>query len=124
MLRQLAEKSKDPKLWFLLQAFHLRGFINEPFLHASWGERAATKDSYLFLICFTTQNSLMCAFCFALLVFLAFFAITKQKAFLSFPSMRKATYLSEKEKSRTGKHPSEKGRNNRKENNKTCQECL
>lgn len=108
--------------------FYFKLFISEDSLMNHFlihpGERELWPGKeYLFLFCFTTQNSLMYAFCFAL-VFFAFFAVTKQKEFLSFPSMRKATYLSEKEKRRTGKHPSEKGRNNRKENNKTCQECL
>lgn len=104
--------------------FYFKLFISEDSLMKHFyiypGERELwPKKESLFLIGFTTQNSFMCAFCF-----FAFFAVTKEKEFLSFPSMRKAIYLSEKEKSRTEKYPSEKGRNNRKENNKTCQECL
>lgn len=96
MLRQLAKKSKGPKLWFLFQAFHLRGFINETFLHISWGERAVTKERIL--ISYWLHNSkfiyVCILFCF---VFLLFLPSLKRKSFFHFPQWERQ-YICQKKK--------------------------
>ena len=62
-------------------------------------------------------------FCFVRF-FLLFLPSLNRKSFFHFPQWERQHICQKKKKSRTGKHPSEKGRNDRKENNKTHQECL
>lgn len=109
MLRQLAKKSKGPKLWFLFQAYHLRGFINEPFPHTAWGERAVTRERIL--ISYLLHNSkfidvciLFCLFFF----FLLFLPSLSRKSFFHFPQWGKQHICQKKKKGEQENIPQKK----------------